>query len=181
MQAPESSWGFAAEDDTRTYGPSGATWVVQPNSSWSPLNQTSLYDDFELCAKVSMDYPETSNGWVGVTFWGVDSSNNYSVDIYPKDGGIGVFRLQKGKALKPAPYQTSDAVLKDPKAVNEISVVVKGKHATVTVNGKQVVEFNGIPPEGGGLVGIDLGTGSEDSGPSSITFADFQVRALPEE
>ena len=83
------------------------SWNAEPNTSFSPLNQTSLYEDFELCVKVSATYPETSGGWIGLTFWGIDSSNNYSVDIFPADGGIAVYRLQNGKTLKPVPYQNA--------------------------------------------------------------------------
>ena len=38
-------------------------------------------------------------------------------------------------------------------------------------------EFNGIPATDGGLVGLDLGT--DDSGPSTMTYWDFQVREPP--
>ena len=68
---------------------------------------------------------------------------------------------------------------KDRGATNELSIVVVGKHAVVTVNGKKVKEFNGIPPVEGGLVGLDFGTVSDDSGPTTITYWDFQVREPP--
>ena len=82
---------------------------------------------------------------------GIDSSNNYSVDIFPADGGIAVYRLQNGKTLKPVPYQNHEAISKEQGAVNELGIVVEGKHVVLTVNGTTITEFNGIPPEGGGF------------------------------
>ena len=41
--------------------------------------------------------PGDVGGWIGLTFWGIDSSNNYSVDIFPADGGIAVYRLQTAR------------------------------------------------------------------------------------
>ena len=73
-----------------------------------------------------------------------------------------------------------EAISKEQGAVNELGIVVEGKHVVLTVNGTTITEFNGIPPESGGLVGLDFGTQSTDSGPTTLTFADFQVRALPE-
>ena len=128
-----------------------------------------------------MNYPETSNGYFGLDFWGVDNNNNYSFDIFPKDGGFGGYRIQSGKTLKPVPYQQNSAIKVEPNSPNEIDIVVKGSHAVVLINGSQVAEFDGIPPDGGGLVGLDMGTGSSNSGPTSVTFSDFQVREVPAE
>lgn len=47
------------------------------------------------------------------------------------------------------------------------------------MNGEKVLEMKGMPPAGGGKVGLDLGTSSKDTEPSKLTFANFQVRELP--
>ena len=63
--------------------------------------------------------------------------------------------------------------------MNELGIVLEGKHVVLTVNGTTITEFNGIHRKAR-LVGLDFGTQSTDSGPTTLTFADFQVRALPE-
>jgi hypothetical protein len=128
---------------------------------------------------MKMDYPEKSSGYVGLAIWGVDSKNNYTVDLFPSSAAVAVYRAQNGKYLKPVPYFKTDAVNTDQGATNELSVVVVGKHVVITVNGTKVKEFNGIPATDGGLVGLDLGTVSDDSGPSTMTYWDFQVREPP--
>ena len=179
MTGPEDeSWGWG-EDSARSIGPKGVSWKLDPNTTWTTLNQTSLYTDFEVCATIKMDYPEKSAGYVGLAFWGVDSKNNYTVDLFPADGAVAVYRAQNSKFLKPVPYFKSDAVKKGQGAANEVSIVVVGKHAVISINGKKVKEFNGIPPTDGGLVGLDFGTVSDDSGPSTLTYSDFQVREPP--
>jgi len=181
MQSLDESWGWT-EDPTRSVGEAGITWNLAPNQNLTAFNQTSLYNDFELCVDLTVDErPETSGVYLGVAFWGFDSKNNYTVDIFPADGGVAVYRAQNGKFLKPVPYFKSDAVDKKAGATNELVIVVTGKHAVISVNGTTVKEFNGVPPAEGGLVGLDFGTASSDSGPTTLTFSNFQVREPPAE
>ena len=126
----------------------------------------------------SMDRPEESGGWVGVSFWGEDADNLYAADLFPRPGTIGVIRLQKGKLLKPVPVQKNSVIITDPNGESEIDLVVRSNHATLLVNGKKVAEFTGNPPEGGGLVGLDFGAQADDPDGIGVTFANFQVRAL---
>jgi hypothetical protein len=47
-----------------------------------------------------------------------------------------------------------------------------------------VAEFSGFPPDGGGLIGFEVGTGSKDTDPSTIRVIRYQVREIesaPEE
>jgi hypothetical protein len=182
MQSLDESWGWTSDDPTRSVGAAGISWTLAPNSNLTLFNQTSLYNDFEVCVDLTMDKrPETSGGYLGVALWGFDTKNNYTIDIFPADGAVSVYRAQNGKFLKPVPYFKSGAVKTEPGATNELSVVVTGKHAVISVNGTKVKEFNGVVPAEGGLVGMDFGTSSSDSGPSTITFANFQVREPPVE
>jgi len=178
MTSEDETWGLA-NDATHSAGPKGMVWKLDPNVTWTTFNQTSLYTDFEVCVTTKMEYPDKSGGYVGLAFWGVDTKNNYTVDIFPSGGAIAVYRAQNGKYLKPVPYFKTSAVKTEQGASNELSVAVVGKHVVVTVNGTKVKEFNGVPSADGGLVGLDLGTVSDDSGPSTITYSDFQVREPP--
>ena len=180
LQTPDPSWNLDGNNPNRTTGPNGATWTVQPDTSVSPLNQSSFYEDFEVCVTGSMAEPSKSGGWVGVAFWGTDTSNVYIADVFPRDGSFGIFRLQNNKLLKPVSVRKNDAIKTEANAQNEISVVGKGNHAILTINGKKVIEFNGIPPQGGGLVGIDFGAPKDDAGDSKVTFTNFQVRTPAE-
>jgi len=181
MQSLDDSWGWT-DDATRSVSQAGLTWTLAPSQNLTVFNQTSLYTDFEICVDLTInEHPEKSGAYLGVAFWGFDAKNNYTVDLFPADGAISVFRSQNNKLLKPVPYFNSDAVDKKPGATNELSVVVTGKHAVISVNGKKVKEFNGAPPAEGGLAGLDFGALASDSGPTTLTISHFQVREPPEQ
>jgi hypothetical protein len=127
---------------------------------------------------MKMDYPEGAKGYSSLAFWGIDKQNTYVVSLFPEDGAFAIFRLQNGKLLRPVAWTENAAIKKESGAINQISVVVEDRHAVVSVNGTKVTEFNGVPPQGGGLVGIDLGTTADDPGPTKFNFANFQVRAI---
>jgi hypothetical protein len=71
------------------------------------------------------------------------------------------------------------AIAQESGAVNHLRVIGHGKQATFWVNGEKMLEMKGMPPNGGGKVGLDLGTSNKDTEPSKLTFANFQVRELP--
>ncbi len=180
LQPPDVSWGLTGEDPSRSFTPDGVTWTVEPNIVYTRFNEASLYEDFELCIDAKMTYPDTSDGWIGLAFWGVDKENTYYISLFPAQGEYAGFRVQNNKFLKPVPYTKAEAVKTEPGALNHLSIAVKGNQVTVTINDTKVTEFKGIPPKGGGLVGLDFGSSEGDSGPTTFTFANFQVRALAE-
>lgn len=178
LQPPDVSWGFTGEDPSRSFTPDGVSWTVEPNIVLTRFNEASLYEDFELCVDAKIVYPEDSDGWIGLAFWGVDKENTYYISLFPAAGEFAGFRVQNNKFLKPVPYTKAGSIKTESGAVNQLSIAVKGNQVTVTVNDTKVTEFKGIPPKGGGLVGIDFGSGELDPGPSTFTFTNFQVRAL---
>jgi hypothetical protein len=180
LQPPDISWGLVGEDPSRSFTPAGVSWTVEPNIVVTRFNEASLYEDFELCIDAAITYPKDSDGWIGLTFWGVDKQNTYYISLFPAAGEYAVFRLQNNKLLKPVPYTKAEAIKIESGAINHLSIAVKGNQVTVTINDTKVTEFKGIPPKGGGLVGLDLGSGELDPEPSTFTFANFQVRALAE-
>jgi hypothetical protein len=70
FQTVDPRWQMAAVDPTRSVGADGLSYTLAPNSAVSAINQTSLYDDYELCAHMTMKYPdEKSNAHAGLRFW----------------------------------------------------------------------------------------------------------------
>jgi hypothetical protein len=51
-------------------------------------------------------------------------------------------------------------------------VVTKGNRATFYINGTQMTAITGMPPAGGGLVGI---YSQSNSAPTTWTFQDFKI------
>ena len=174
----DPGWGFSENDESRTNGPNGLTYKLKPNDSRFLLSQASLYDDYEVCATFTTEAPENAGTYVAVDVWGVDSKNVYEVDVLPTNGSYSVYRFQNNKMLKPVPLRKHDSINVGTKATNEISVVVKGNKGSITINGKKVGDFTGQPPEGGSLVGVNFGTLQDDTGPSTITVTNFQVREV---
>jgi hypothetical protein len=158
----------------------GLIALVSPDQSFTLLNQAALFNDVEVCAKFVFTYPIGWQGWAGLVFWGVDEANNYSIGLMPADQGVGIYRGQNGRTLEPVPYFTSALIQKDQAAVNEMSVILSGNHAVVRINGTVVKEFDGYPPAGGGLVGLDFGSSADAAGDATLVVSEFQVRVREE-
>jgi hypothetical protein len=77
-------------------------------------------------------------------------------------------------------WTENPAIKKEPGAVNHISVVTNDRKVLLTINDQKILDFIGVPPEGGGLAGLEMGSAKENSGPAKFTFANFQVRKLAE-
>lgn len=175
----DPAWGFDQSNPKRSNGPQGLTYKYDPGDNLILLNQAGLYDNYEVCGVFTTDLPANSDAWVAVDFWANDSDNAYEADIYPAAGTYGVYRYERGKALKPISPTGADAVKKGTASVNnEISVSVNGNKATIAINGKKVTDFTGQPPEGGSLFGFALGTLKSDTGPSIFNVKSIQLREL---
>lgn len=173
----DPAWGMTLGDGWTT-GPEGLKMVLKPNDAEPYLNQTSLYDDYEVCMTVTAEF--TGDDFVDpyVMFWGSDSDNYYEAGVGPHYGKYSVFRKQRGKWLSPVAWTESPAVRKGSGAQNEVSVVVQGNHAIISINGEKVTEFTGQAPDGGSQIGIDGDCDKDNKNPCTIIFKDIQVRAL---
>ena len=109
--------------------------------------------------------------------WASDIDNSYGVSISPF-GTFAVFRLQRGKYLAQTLWNESTAIQKGEKAQNEISVAVKGKHATVSINGTKVYEFDATPPDNGSLPGFDMTAFKTNKNDMKMTLKRFEVREV---
>jgi len=89
----------------------------------------------------------------GLAFWASDPMNFYEAAIYP-NGTFGLFRRVNGESVNVLPRTASDAIKKGVGAVNELQVVLKDNHVMLYINGVQVQEIRGQPPNDGGAVGV---------------------------
>ncbi len=175
----DPTWNMSAINEFRSFGANGLTFKMKPNTVYTYLNQSGYYDDYEICADVTMQFDAKSNGYLGIAFWGIDTDNLYILDVSPAVGQYAVYRGQKGKFLQPIKWADAAAIKTGTGATNALSVAVKGNRAVITINGQKVAEFNGQPPEGGSLPGIDFSTGKNDKTDSVESMQNFEVRALP--
>ena len=168
----DPAWGFSPDDTSLSSGPEAF-----PGNYYSALNQSGLYDNYEVCVVFHTEIPANSGSYISVDFWGTDYQNYYSVDVFPGLGTYDVSRIQRNKLLYPIPAR-KEASIKGTSVTNEISVTLNGNKGTVVINGKKVLDFTGQPPEGGSVFGWGLGTSKNDTGPSTLTVKSIQVREV---
>ncbi|MGH9553845.1 MAG: hypothetical protein ACRD3W_30985, partial [Terriglobales bacterium] len=126
FEALDPAWGLLQDDPQRSNGPGGLTYKWPPKTGISRLNQSGIYDNYEVCAVFTTDAPADSGGGVAVIFWASDFDNLYGADVYPVDGKFDVYRMEKKKWLTPVSSTSSPAIAKGTSVTNEISVTVNG-------------------------------------------------------
>jgi hypothetical protein len=178
FEALDPAWAFSEDDSERSNGPGGLTYKYPPNVYINLLNEAGLYDNYEVCAVFVTEVPTGSNAYISVNFWASDFDNLYSADVYPAAGTYEIYRAQRSKALYPVSSRSNASIVKGTTATNEVSVTLNGSKATLAINGKKVIDFTGQPPEGGSVFGLSLGTGKNDTGPSTLTVKTIQVREV---
>ncbi len=180
MAAADAVWGrgMLENDPPRTFGPNGVTFTIEAKEWVTLINQASLYEDVEICVSTASKIPQEGEAWASLAFWGTDTKNVYSFTVFPANGTFAVYRMQRGKLLTPMPWTKHEAIKRTPGAINELSAVLNGNVATLSINGVKVSDFNGFPPKGGSMVGIDFGSNEQLSSPATVSFTKFQVREL---
>jgi hypothetical protein len=174
----DPAWGFEEQDPARSNGPEGLVYSLQPNDSVRSLNQSDLYENYEVCAVFATKVPADAKVFVSVNFWASDNDNKYGADIFPALGTFDVYRVQNKKFLTPVSPKSDPAISKGTDVTNEISVTVKGNKGTLAINDKKVIEFTGQPPEGGSQFGFWVGADKGDTGPSTVTLKSIQLREI---
>ncbi len=89
----------------------------------------------------------------GAAFWAVDYQNYYVAEIY-LNGTFAVFRRIEGNWVVVVPRSASDAIRKGVGRVNELQVVLNNTDGVLYINGTQVRDFRGQPPQNGGATGL---------------------------
>jgi hypothetical protein len=140
------------------------------------IYQVGFFADCDMSLTVSSiagDVSSSNNA--GIIFWGIDSTDFYEF-VVGADGTSCVYRLSGGRWLNPASIPPSATVNKGLGASNLIRVVTKGNQATCYINGTQVTAITGMPPAGGGLVGLYAQT---TANPATLTVQDFKILPPP--
>src|SRR5262249_53435688 len=120
----DPAWSFQEQDATRSNGTEGLVYNLQPGDSIQTLNQSGLYENYEVCAVFASKVPADANAYVSVNFWASDNDNKYGADIYPASGTFNVYRLENKKFLTPVSTKSNPAISKGTDVTNDISVTV---------------------------------------------------------
>jgi hypothetical protein len=169
----DRSWG--APDDQVSV--EKGSLVVKPKAGYSRwvLSQSDFYGDGSLCVDIKLaESSDVGSTNLGAIFWAVDYANFYALYIGTdgKQGFFKVTRLSKGRWLTPVDWTPDPAIKFKLGETNSIEVQTKGRIVTAFVNGKQLAQLNGSPPEGGGLIGV-FG-GSPEGTPAKLVFQKLQ-------
>jgi hypothetical protein len=148
-----------------------------PGGGWERLiYQVGFFADCDMSLTVSSvtgDISSSNNA--GIIFWGIDNTDFYEF-VVGADGTSNVYRMSGGRWLNPASIPPSSTVNKGLGASNLLRVVTKGNQATCYINGTQVTAITGMPPAGGGLVGLYT---QSTANPATLTVQDFKILPAP--
>ena len=145
----------------------------EKNTTQTILNQANVFpNDMEASYALTFIKAPAPTWGSGLVFWAKDYDEYYAVLINAQ-GWFGVQRHMSNRYLLPVAWQASDAIKKGEGAENQVKVVTKGNQATIFINGKEVVSFNGQPPQGGTLIGFKAASGPE--GANTVAFANLQI------
>jgi hypothetical protein len=140
------------------------------------LYQVGFFTDADITLTASNTVGDSLGACdLGIVFWGIDNNNFYTAAIQA-DGSCSIFRFTGGRWLTPANVPPPLGVHKGIGTANLLRVVTKGNRATFYVNGTQVTAITGMPPAGGGLVGIYA---QSNNSASTWTAQDLKVMPVP--
>jgi hypothetical protein len=149
--------------------------VITPekNTTQTILNQANvLPNDMEASYGITFVKAPAPTWGSGLVFWAKDYDEYYAILINAQ-GWFGVQRHVSNRYLLPVAWRESDAIKKGEGAENQVKVVTKGKQATISINGKEVITLSGQPPEGGSLIGFKAASGPE--GANTVAFSNLEI------
>lgn len=151
--------------------------VITPtvDKAWTKFYEADVVDgDFEASLKLHVNRMNDQEYPMGaLAFWGTGLDDYWAYYLLP-DGTIGVIHWMKDKWLFPMKGKAIPAEAKfDPNGMTELKVVAQGRRLTFFVNGVNVGSMSGMPPKGGGYVGMY--NESAKSG-GSVEYDDFVVK-----
>jgi hypothetical protein len=181
------AWGFSLDPATEKIDPNGYAADFQPNMYRRGVSQLSFYTDYVACATFTMNFTCTnkdqceSQPYVGLVLLANDNKNFYSFEVGPAYSTYSLARVQNNKWLFPIGW----TALPDGKTIMsgekfEIEAVVKGPSMKFKINGKDVVEFEGVAPDGGSLVGFEVSTNATDTKSTQFSLSNVTIKELPQ-
>jgi hypothetical protein len=140
------------------------------------IYQVGFFTDADLSLTATYIAGDSqANSSCGIIFWAIDSNNFYSAVVEP-DSSAYIFRYSGSRWLTPATVAPSPTVNKGLGTSNLLRIVTKGNRATLYINGTQVTAITGMPPAGGGLVGVYA---QSNTVLTTWTAQDFKVLSVP--
>lgn len=176
FQSLDPSWGVSASDAVVSIGDGKLVISPPPGHVRTVLSQSDYYGDGSICVLATISEASKMDGGVDaiVAFWAVDTYNSYQLNI-GSDGKQGYFmvqRLSNNRWLTPLSRQPDPIIKYQLGEVNEVELQMEGRKAIIMINGKKLGQFNGSPPDGGGLIGV---AGSTNPGVTAkLQFQKFQ-------
>lgn len=122
------------------------TWLYRP----------LRFKNATVCAQVKAPMQANKLDGVasgGVVFWATDYSNYYLAQVY-LDGTYQIYRRLSSEWIPVVRRTKSEHIRSGLGEVNELQVTIKDNAGTLYINGKNMVEFRGQPPDAGGSVGL---------------------------
>ncbi|MHA1554969.1 MAG: hypothetical protein ACTSU0_11230 [Alphaproteobacteria bacterium] len=147
-----SPWGapdgqFLVEDGSLVVTPGSGTDYWREHAG-------GVYDDIDMCLTVTVRRGiDPTEAKAGVIFWYQDVNNFYVLQIAP-NRMASVWRRQRGKWLEQLPWQRVEVANAGDGGVNELRVTTVDDMATFFVNGSNIGEVAGTPPDPGQQIGI---------------------------
>jgi len=157
----------------------GTFYITPPPGQFQfALSQSNFYGDGSICVTGAVNEASDLKGAdVDVLFWAADYSNVYVLQLGVTDGKgyFQVSRLANGRWLTPVAWTANPAIKPNLGDANAIEVQMKGGTAAIFINGAKMTQFNGSPPNGGGLIGL---AGDASAGTTvKVAFQKFQFFA----
>ena len=148
--------------------------VIKPPAGYntSTLNNSSLYDDIDICVEMTAQAPVQEGSCGSVIFWAVDFDNYYSFQV-STEGQASFWRRQRGKWLNQVGWQDAQGIEKGATVINELRVITSGKTAKLFINGTLFKDVKGQPPKDGSLIGLLACSPNESS--ATIAFDNLVV------
>ncbi len=123
-------------------------WIVVPSRKFKNVT---------ICADIKSPEEATALGATagGLVFWtsAGNIDNIYTANLYP-DGSYAILRKYSGTWSTIVSKRSFASIRKGLEAQNQIKITLKDRIATLTINGVKAQDFQGEPPEDGGLVGL---------------------------
>ena len=170
FESLDSAWGEGEDYGVKD----GKFFIELPPDHWrSVLNMSNVFNEIDATVSVTFVKLEDQKDLLaGLAFWVKDYSSYYSFAV-DTNGRYSVGRYANNRWLTVIEWKPNDAIKKGLGQANELRIVTKGHTATLYVNGVQLANFKGQPPEGGGAVG--LMADSYSTRPTRIEFAKLKV------
>lgn len=175
FETHDPTWGPA---DARLKISSGRAEIKPiPGTRTFRWNRAFVFDDVDACATVRLAKrsADPTTSYAGLMFWIEDNRNYYQAVLAP-NGYFTVARVVDGKvtSTRPVEWTKLDVAETGAKEKNTLRVAAKGDQVKVFVNGKEVADFKGEPPQGPSYIGM-LAASAKSKRGDTWTISDFAV------